>query len=251
MTTRPNKTTPAGFRLPDPPRREPDEVTSIKYLHGPGTTNYLAIHFGNRESTLVKADRWIINVPEDNLAEARRPDLLITFGVSPEKYEENNGYVSSEQGKPPDFVLEVASESTAATDTGAKRDDYAALGIYEYWRFDHTGEHHGAKLAGDRLVDDRYEAIFIESAGEDIEQGYSDALNLYLRWDHGQLVFIDPATNAPILTYEDQAAKAESEKARAESEKAKARARNEATLRQQAEQRVRQLEEEIRRLRGE
>ena len=112
-------------------------------------------------------------------------------------------------------------------------------------------------------MDDRYEAIFIESAGEDIEQGYSDALNLYLRWEDGQLVFIDPATNAPILTYEDQAAKAESEAARAESETARAesetargdseaaQARNEATLRQQAEQRVRQLEEEIRRLRGE
>ena len=242
MTTRPNKTTPAGFRLPDPPRREPDEVTSIKYLHGPGTTNYLAIHFGKPETTLVTAELGLVATRRDRGNRVRYPDLLIAFGVHPRKYEEDNGYIVDEQRKPPDFVLEVASESTAATDTGAKRDDYAALGIYEYWRFDHTGEHHGAKLAGDRLVDDRYEAIFIVSAGEDIEQGYSDALNLYLRWDHGQLVFIDPATNAPILTYEDQAAKAESETAQA---------RNEATLRQQAEQRVRQLEEEIRRLRGE
>ena len=110
----------------------------------------------------------------------------------------------------------MASPSTASADTGVKREFYESLGIPEYWRFDHTGNDYGAKLAGDRLVDDRYEAIFIESAGEDIEQGYSDALNLYLRWEDGQLVFIDPATNAPILTYEDQAAKAESEKARAD-----------------------------------
>ena len=71
----------------------------------------------------------------------------------------SNGYVISEQGKPPDFVLEVASESTANIDTGAKRDDYAALGIAEYWRFDETGEYHGARLAGDRLVQGRYEPI--------------------------------------------------------------------------------------------
>ena len=228
MTTKPSKTTSAGFRLPDPPRRELDEVTAFDYLYGPGMTEYLAIHFGNRETTLVRADRWIIAAPEDNRAEARRPDLLIAFGVSPQKYEENNGYISSEQGKPPDFVLEVASESTAETDTGAKRDDYAALGIPEYWRFDHTGEYHQTRLAGDRLLDGKYEPIFTEGAGAGVEQGYSPALNLYIRWDHGQLVFIDPDTNAPILTYEDQQARADN-----------------------AEERVRQLEEENRRLRGE
>ncbi len=235
MTTKPSKTTSARTRLPDPPRRELDELTAFDHLYGPGMTEYLAIHFGNRETTLVKADRWIIAAPEDNRADARRPDLLIAFGVSPEKYEENNGYISSEQGKPPDFVLEVASESTAETDTGVKRDDYAALGIPEYWRFDHTGEYHQTRLAGDRLVDGRYEPILTEGTGDGIEQGYSPALNLYIRWDHGQLVFIDPATRAPILTYEDQQARADSE----------------AALRQQAEERVRQLEEEIRRLRGE
>ena len=34
-----------------------------------------------------------------------------------------------EQGKPPDFVMEVASASTASDYTGAKRDRYAALAI--------------------------------------------------------------------------------------------------------------------------
>ena len=248
MTTKPSITTQAGFRLPDPPRRELDEVTAFDYLYGPGITEYLAIHFGNRESTLVKADRWIIAAPEDNRTEARRPDLLIAFGVSPDKYEENNGYISSEQGKPPDFVLEMASPSTASADTGVKREFYESLGIPEYWRFDHTGNDYGTGLAGDRLVDGRYEEIFTESAGEGIEQGYSHALNLYLRWDHGQLVFIDPATGEPILTYEDQESKANNEAARADKEAA--RADNEETLRQQAEQKVRQLEEENRRLRG-
>ena len=34
----------------------------------------------------------------------------------------------------PDFVLEIASESTSEEDSTRKRDDYAALGIPEYWR---------------------------------------------------------------------------------------------------------------------
>ena len=58
-------------------------------------------------------------------------------------------------------MLEVASRSTGAEDTGPKRADYEALGVAEYWRFDETGEHHKTKLAGDRLMYGRYEPIAI------------------------------------------------------------------------------------------
>ena len=40
------------------------------------------------------------------------PDLLIAFDVDPEAYQSSNAYVISEQGKPPDFVLEIASRGT-------------------------------------------------------------------------------------------------------------------------------------------
>ena len=114
------------FKLPDPPPREPDEVTAFDHIYQHGNNRYLALHFGNPDTTLVVADRWIVASPEDNRARARRPDLLIAFNVSPEDYAASNGYIISEQGKPPDFVMEVASESTADVDTGAKRTDYAA-----------------------------------------------------------------------------------------------------------------------------
>ena len=87
------------------------------------------------------------------------PDLLIAFNVEPETYRENNGYIISEQGKPPDFVLEIASRSTGQHDVVDKRPAYAGLGIPEYWRFDETGEFQGTRLAGDRLVDGRYEPV--------------------------------------------------------------------------------------------
>ena len=93
---------------------------------------------------------------------ARYPDLLVAFEVDPQAYEASNGYVASEQGKPPDFVLEVASESTAEADLNEKRDYYAMIGVGEYWRFDKTGRHHGAKLAGERLVNGEYQPIDIE-----------------------------------------------------------------------------------------
>ena len=141
----------------------------------------------------------------------------------------------SEQGKPPDFVLEVASESTSDVDTGAKRDDYAALGITEYWRFDETGDYHGARLAGDVLHGDSYRTMPVDEAAPGILQGYSPALNLILRWDHGRLEWIDPATERPILTYEDQRDRADAER----------------EARIQAEARARRMEEELRRLSGE
>ncbi len=233
-----------GFRLPDPPQREPDEMTQYDQLFKYGYSHALAVHLGNPETTLVEADRWIVARPEFNKARARRPDLLVAFGVDPEVYRRSNGYIVSEQGKAPDFVLEVASESTGAIDVGAKRVDYARLGIPEYWRFDETGEYHGARLAGDRLVEGRYEPIPIETVSDGVLQGYSPALNLYLRWEDGALVFYDPATGRPIASLEDERqaraaaeALAEAQQVRADTEQARA---------DSAEARVRELEERLR-----
>ena len=241
MTTEPNPQAAGRVRLPDPPRRNIDEATAYDHLHKPGTSHHLIMHFGNPETTLVETDRWMVATAEDNEAQGRVPDLLIAFGVSPGTYKANNGYIVSEQGKPPDFVLEVASESTAEIDTGDKRDDYAALGIPEYWRFDHTGgDFYGTALAGDRLTEGRYLPIQIDTLATGVTQGYSQALNLILRWEYGELVFIDPGTEKPILTYQDQKARADRAEARANTERDR-------TARE--EQRARQLEGENRRLR--
>ena len=193
------------FRLPDPPEREPDEMTSTKHLTMTGSAHYLAEHLGNPETTLVTAELYVTEVPHPGRGgRRRRPDLLVAYGVDPELYYQSNGYVISEQGKPPDFVLEVASESTAEIDLGAKRDDYAAFGIAEYWRFDETGEYYGKRLAGERLVDGVYEPIEIEQLAEDILQGRSDVLDLDIRWHDGQLEWYDPETGRHIPTLADQ-----------------------------------------------
>ena len=68
------------------------------------------------------------------------PDLFIAFDVDAAAIRERlPNFWIRETGRVPDFVMEVASPSTAANDLGRKRDLYARLGVSEYWRFDHTG----------------------------------------------------------------------------------------------------------------
>ena len=240
MTTKPEAHIGERFRLPDPPPREIDEVTAFDHIYDTGDLGNLALHFGNPDSTLVTADRFIVGSPDQDKSRARRPDLLIAFNVSPEDYRKSNGYIVSEQSKPPDFVMEVASATTAETDTGEKRDYYASMGIPEYWRFDETGQHHGQRLAGDRLVGDSYVPIDIEEAEAGVLEGYSHVLNLRIRWVRGQLLWIDPATGAPVPRHHQT--KAERDRAFEERDRERARA-------EQAEERARELEEELRRIR--
>ena len=128
---------------------------------------------------------------------------------------------------------------------GPKRDYYAALGIPEYWRFDETGEHHRTRLAGDALVDGRYETIEIEELPGGVLQGYSPALDLNLRWITGELAFHDPATGEPIASLESERRDRFAAEACAEIERVRADTEREARV--AAEARVRELEELLRR----
>ena len=199
------------FVFPDPPERTPDEMTTFDHLTINGNAHHLALHLGNPDSTLVAGDRYVSIDVTKEMKGLRYPDLIVAFDVYPGAYKRRNAYVIDEQGKPPDFVLEVASKSTGHIDVGAKRDDYADLGISEYWRFDETGDYHGARLAGDRLVDGKYQPIEIVEFGDGVLQGYSRVLNLHLRWEDGQLAWFDPATEEHIATFESERARADRE----------------------------------------
>ena len=223
------------FVFPDPPERNPDEkMTTFDHLTINGNAHHLALHLGSPESTLVVGDRYLSLVVTGDMSGLRYPDLLVAFDVDPVAYTKRKAYVIAEQGKPPDFILEVASRSTGRIDTGAKRSDYESLGVLEYWRFDETGEHHGTRLAGDRLVDGRYDPIAISEVEDGALEGYSAALNLNLRWESGYLKWHDPETRRQIATFE--------------SEREGRLREREARLREQA--RAEALESELRRLRS-
>ena len=230
------------FRLPDPPEREPDEMTSFDHVARAGGAYLLAQHLGSPETTLIAGERYIAPVPTRDMTGVKYPDLLVAFDVDPEIYRRSNAYVISEQGKPPDFVLEIASRGTWREDVGEKREVYAALSIPEYWRFDETGEHYGDRLVGEHLVAGEYRPIPIEQIAEDLLQGRSSVLGLDIRWHDGRLEWYDPETGRHIATFDDERARADNERA----------ARIQAETRaESAEARSRELEEELRRLRGE
>ncbi len=233
MTTNPAKPAaqPAGFiQLPDAPT--PEDMNNYTYFNALGNGNYLAEHLGSEETTLITSEAYISREPTSSSRGIFAPDLLIAFNVNPDAAIARNGYVIQEQGKPPDFVLEIGSARTGRRDTTVKREGYAALGIPEYWRFDHSGgRHHGAALAGDRLVNGVYHPILIERIDDRTYQGYSEVLNLYLRWEDGNLGWYDPATGRHIPRFRDERERADREEERAD----------------RAEARVRELEAELRR----
>lgn len=240
MTTKqPEKTKQERRRqvfIPDPPKHKNGEMTSFQYLGDNGSVYLLKHHFGNPETTVIKAERYLLSARGAPRREWRIPDLLIAFGASSAQYKENNAYIISLQGKPPDFVLEVASRGTWRRDRWAKREDYLAMGIPEYWRFDETGNYYGTRLAGDLLVNGEYQEIPIETLADGALQGYSPALDLYLRWENEDLTWFDPKTGRHIASFESERAAREVERAAREVER---------EGRMAAEARVRELEAEL------
>ena len=223
---------PAGrFRLPDIPEREPDDMTSAEHLSETGLHHHLKQFLRRPETTIVSGEKYIT---ARRGADMRYPDLLVAFDVDPQAYRDTNGYVVAQQGKPPDLVLEIASRRTGSSDVGNKREFYQGLLIPEYWRFDETGEYHGTRLAGERLVEGRYEPIEIAELAGGILQGYSAVLNLNWGWEGGRLGCHDPATGRHIATFDTERERADTERA----------------ARVAAEARIRELETELRRLRG-
>ena len=100
-------------KFPHFPPRE-DMENSI-YLDEPASQAALTEHLGNYDAPIVLSEipvRWTPNQPQGH----RIPDLLVAFNINRDQAIHQKGYSILDQGKPPDFVLEVASESTGSTD---------------------------------------------------------------------------------------------------------------------------------------
>ena len=229
---------------PDPPKR--DDMQNVIYLDWQATVPALRERFGNRDTTLIGEIRLgpSLSVPKDT----RVPDLLVAFNCDVAQAREDNGYSLESQPHPPQFVLEVASKTTGIVDYTAKRSDYARYGVAEYWRFDPTGgAYHDRSLAGDRLVDGRYERIAIQWRDDEHGRGYSAALGLYVCWEREELRFYDPVAERYVRTLADEAAERRAEAAGRRREAARADMeaelrRREAERRRQADERRRQAE---------
>ncbi|MDE0104639.1 MAG: Uma2 family endonuclease, partial [Bryobacterales bacterium] len=98
----------------------------------------------------------------------------------------------------PDFVLEVASPSTAENDARHKAGEYAGIGVREYWRLDPEGSLMGRPLEGYATSGGRYgpvQAVEREGRGVWLRSEVLD-LDLRSRRQDGAtvVVFRDPQT---------------------------------------------------------
>ncbi|MDE2786040.1 MAG: Uma2 family endonuclease [Chloroflexota bacterium] len=203
-------------------------------------------HFSDRPNVEVSGNTFIY-YEEGNPRRFISPDLHVTLDVTAEGFasmDYRNTYLVWEIGKPADFVLEIASESTARRDVTEKRVLYAQIGFGEYWRFDGTGgDFYGEALVGEYLgADGQYHRFDIAHDHQGRPHGYSPTLGLWLYWEDNQLRFYDPATGIWLRTRSEERAGREAAEAAQQAAEA---------ARQAAETRAAELEAELMRLRGE
>ena len=132
------------------------------------------------------------------------PDVYIVFGVDAAAIRSRLIYLPWEAGKPPDFVMEIASISTARVDVERKPDIYEAIGVPEYWMHDPTGGcRYGEPLRGRKLVNGKYQDIALTREPDGVLKGYSEVLGISLAWDAGIPRLYDNASGRYVKNYEE------------------------------------------------
>ena len=187
-----------------------NDAQLLAILYGIGA---LRVYYEARADVYVSGG-LLMYYEEGNPKASVAPDVFVVFGVEDRK---RRHYLVWEEGKAPDFVLEVASKSTWREDSGSKRDLYARLGVKEYF----TPALQGLRLAGSAYV--RQLAVTSPDGALTLT---SETLGLELRAQGAEMRFRDPATGHTLFSH------SEAETAR----------REEADARRAAEARVAELE---------
>ena len=212
-------------------------------------TTALEHHFRDRADVLV-AMELAVYYERGNNGAWMRPDVQVVFGVGRGG---RSVFKVWEEGKGPDFVLEVASPSTAENDARHKARQYARIGVREYWRLDPEGTMMGTPLEGYRAQAGRYERVESVAGAGGVEYLPSAVLGLDLRSERRDratvLVLRDPRTGEEFDgAFED--ALEESERKRRLAEDRASAAEDELTAARDelsaSQERVRELEQRLR-----
>ena len=235
--------TPPDPGMPDDYEPLPDAI--LQEPHFTETIQVVRSLFLSHDAALVSGNTPVYYRDEAGVQQIVRPDCYVAFGVDEVAIRRRNGYYLDEVGRPPDFVLEIASESTHTEDTGRKRDLYARLGVGEYWRFDGSGENfYPELLIGEVLVEGEYVPFEMHENADGVIWGYSLALGMDLCWDNQRLRFRDPGAGAYHRNLPEAEAVISAQAAAFQA--AEARAEAEAAAHEAAQAKIRQLEEELR-----
>lgn len=169
------------------------------------------------------------------------PDVLVSFGIGQKR---RRTYLAWEEGKLPDFVMELASETTYQNDLTEKMSLYADLGIPEYFLCDIEGLYLPTPLMGFTLVEGIYEPIRAAADGS----VHSSVLGLDFHLHLDDLRLYNPVTQQWVLTPEE-AAEARADQEASARQQESARADQESTRAEAAEAEVAALRAELARLR--
>ena len=219
--------------MPDPMFQHPFFFAIIELL---------TAFFENRPGTLVDGDGPVYYRDDDGVQRYVKPDCTVVFDVDTDYIYARNGYFIEEVGKPPDFVMEIASTTTADNDTGHKRDLYERMGVHEYFGFDRTGgDFYEVPLFGWRLREGEYVPVETTRDSDGATWAYSEVLGLYFRAALHSLRLWDPESEEFLNRLsESERALSESERALSESERARERLESELRVERLASQTTRE-----------
>ena len=130
------------------------------------------------------------------------PDVLVVFGVEDR---DRDSYVIWQEGKSPDFVMEIASTSTWKRDRDEKPAIYASLGVDEYFLFDVKGGLLEPRLQGHALHDGGYRPLrpALLPNGEWGVRSRVLGLCAYLRGSQRELRWLDPVTGDDLEDFDE------------------------------------------------
>lgn len=167
------------------------------------------------------------------------PDVMVVQGL---EQRDRENYLLWQEGRAPNVVIEVTSQSTRDEDLEDKLEVYRdEIGVAEYFLFDPRSEYLNPALQGHRLSRGRYEPI--APVGGRLP---SAELGLHLEAEGSRLRFYDPVGQRWLPTPQE----ARLESLAALEQKAAALAQKAAALEQQAAE-LEQKDAELERLRQE
>lgn len=120
------------------------------------------------------------------------PDVFLVRGIAKG---ERKSFKLWEEGRVPNLVIEVTSESTRNEDLTRKKTCYERLGVEEYILHDPEGDYLSPRLQGYRLAGDRYEPMPARFDGS-LD---SRTTGLTLRVEGNNLRLIDTVTGERLL----------------------------------------------------
>lgn len=158
----------------------------------------LKLYFQHRQDVYVSGNLWLSyeqGVPDAVVC----PDVFVVFGV--ENRPRRSYRVWQEQGKTPDWVLEITSSSTHRKDEREKPLIYSQMGVSEYFQYDPTGDYLNPRLKGRRLGEQGYQILTPEPDENGMLVFPSEVLGLEMRlFADGRLRFFNPQNQEYLRT---------------------------------------------------